>query len=65
MNGTDNQPQINKLNGKCYDVIVIGGGMVGAVMACALASQGLKVAVVEDWELCIAGQQPKKISPLP
>ncbi|MGH8503855.1 MAG: UbiH/UbiF/VisC/COQ6 family ubiquinone biosynthesis hydroxylase [Gammaproteobacteria bacterium] len=32
------------------DVVVIGGGMVGATVACALAEQGLRVTVVEARE---------------
>ena len=32
---------------RCYDVAIIGGGLVGASLACALAPLGLKVALVE------------------
>lgn len=30
-----------------YDLIIIGGGMVGASLACALAKQDLRVAIIE------------------
>jgi 2-octaprenylphenol hydroxylase len=30
-----------------YEVIVVGGGMVGAAAACALAHGGIKVALLE------------------
>jgi 2-octaprenylphenol hydroxylase len=30
-----------------HDVLIVGGGMVGATLACALADQGLRVGIVE------------------
>ncbi len=39
-----------------YDVAIVGGGMVGGVMACALAPLGLRVAVVEAVPFGAAGQ---------
>lgn len=43
------------LNPETYDIIIAGGGMVGAAVACALSGHGLRIAVVErqqpelDW----------------
>jgi len=46
--------QQSQLKHSTYDVVIVGGGMVGASLACALQeaiSQGLKVLVVERFPL--------------
>ena len=40
-----------------FDVIVVGGGMVGASLARALSGRGMKIAVIESWSLN-SQQQP-------
>ncbi|MBK1721427.1 UbiH/UbiF/VisC/COQ6 family ubiquinone biosynthesis hydroxylase [Thiocystis violacea] len=37
-------------NLQCFDVVVVGGGMVGAAFALALAGKGLNIAVIEARE---------------
>lgn len=34
---------------KHYDILIVGGGMVGSTLACALADTGLSIAVVEKF----------------
>ena len=46
-----------------YDVLVAGGGMVGASFALALANSGLRIAVVDSQDLSkLAGQEKAKVN---
>jgi len=48
------QTNIDKLNSEIFDVLVVGGGINGAVSAAALAGKGVKVALIEkgDFASC-------------
>ncbi|MEW6354126.1 MAG: UbiH/UbiF/VisC/COQ6 family ubiquinone biosynthesis hydroxylase [Pseudomonadota bacterium] len=35
------------MHSQTYDILIIGGGMVGAALACALASSGARLALIE------------------
>ncbi|PCJ46470.1 MAG: FAD-dependent oxidoreductase [Moraxellaceae bacterium] len=41
------QTNINKLSQGTYDVVILGGGINGAVSAAALAAKGVKVALID------------------
>jgi 2-octaprenylphenol hydroxylase len=43
-------------NATQHDIVVIGGGMVGAALACAAAERGLDIAVID-------GQPPQRVWP--
>jgi 2-octaprenyl-6-methoxyphenol hydroxylase len=44
-----NPPPLNPppLNNDIYDVVIVGGGIVGSIAACGLAQVGLRVALIE------------------
>lgn len=44
---TQRQDTLKQLDGECFDVLIVGGGINGAVSAAALASHGARVALID------------------
>ena len=47
MSNTLRQSNVNKLQEHVFDVLILGGGINGAVSAAALSARGLRVALIE------------------
>lgn len=56
------QTNLQKLSGGTYDVLIVGGGINGAVSAAALAARGVKVALIDRGDF--AGETSQESSNL-
>ncbi|MBK9665512.1 MAG: hypothetical protein IPO61_07165 [Gammaproteobacteria bacterium] len=46
------------MSARHFDVVIVGGGMVSASLACALSNTTLRVAVIRGTALLGAGHAP-------
>ena len=60
------ESNIEKLGEQLFDVLIVGGGINGAVAAAALAGRGIRVALVDRGDFASgvssASSQAKKIT---
>lgn len=48
MNSPRHHPATQDISLQKYDIVIIGGGMVGSAVACALGNSRLKIAIIES-----------------
>jgi 2-octaprenyl-6-methoxyphenol hydroxylase len=48
------EKNLDMLRGESYDLIIVGGGIVGTTLAVALKNTGLQIAIIEERPLAVA-----------